>query len=185
MSFSVGFPNAAAVTIGGQSAATLKALNEASTEAADEALEETQTPGKVRTGAGAGATDQAQESGSTQSIAVQVLLKRMQELQQQLRSSSNNWPLHRPATIRRRKPRPRRSWRSRDRSPTPVARCWRSPAVWSRSWQRASVRVRWSIRRPELRRCGSNRNVDKSPKPYHSSLHANVCAAFRALICSQ
>ncbi|NUT81801.1 hypothetical protein [Pseudomonas brassicacearum] len=85
MSFSVGFPNAAAVTIGGQSAATLKALNEASTEAADEALEETQTPGKVRTGAGAGATDQAQESGSTQSIAVQVLLKRMQELQQQLR----------------------------------------------------------------------------------------------------
>ncbi|AEA70064.1 MULTISPECIES: hypothetical protein [Pseudomonas] len=85
MSFTVGFPNAAAVTIGGQSAATLKALNEASTEAADEALGETQTPGKVRTGAGAEATDQAQESGSTQSIAVQILLKRMQELQQQLR----------------------------------------------------------------------------------------------------
>nr|BFE95743.1 hypothetical protein GCM10020185_62790 [Pseudomonas brassicacearum subsp. brassicacearum] len=36
-------------------------------------------------GAGAEATDQAQESGSTQSIAVQILLKRMQELQQQLR----------------------------------------------------------------------------------------------------
>ncbi|CAH0225778.1 hypothetical protein [Pseudomonas brassicacearum] len=85
MSFSVGFPNAAAVTIGGQSAATLKALNEASTEAADEALGETQTPGKVRTGTGAQAADQAQEGGSTQSIAVQVLLKRMQELQQQLR----------------------------------------------------------------------------------------------------
>ncbi|BBP58602.1 hypothetical protein [Pseudomonas sp. St316] len=85
MSFSVGFPNAAAVTIGGQSAATLKALNEASTEAADDARGETQTPGKVRTGTGAQATDQAQESGSTQSIAVQVLLKRMQELQQRLR----------------------------------------------------------------------------------------------------
>ncbi|WP_447801141.1 hypothetical protein [Pseudomonas kilonensis] len=85
MSFSIGFPNAAAVTIGGQSAATLKALNEASTEAADEALGETPTPGKVRTGTGAQATGQAQESGSTQSIAVQILLKRMQELQQQLR----------------------------------------------------------------------------------------------------
>lgn len=85
MSFSIGFPNAAAVTIGGQSAATLKALNEASTEAADETLGETPTPGQVRTGTGAEATDQAQESGSTQSIAVQILLKRMQELQQQLR----------------------------------------------------------------------------------------------------
>ncbi|WP_339483233.1 MULTISPECIES: hypothetical protein [unclassified Pseudomonas] len=83
MSFSVGFPNAAVLTIGGQSTATLKALNEATAEAADEALGETQTPGKVRTGANA--IDQAQESGSTQSIAVQVLLKRMQELQQQLR----------------------------------------------------------------------------------------------------
>jgi len=85
MSFSVGFPNAAAVTIGGQSAANLKALNEASTEAADEAPDETQTPGKVRVGTGAEATNKAQESGSTQSIAVQILLKRMQELQQQLR----------------------------------------------------------------------------------------------------
>ncbi|AMZ69701.1 MULTISPECIES: hypothetical protein [Pseudomonas] len=85
MSFSVGFPNAAAVTIGGQSTATLKALNEASAEAVDEALGETQTPGKVRTGTGAEAADQAQEGGSTQSVAIQVLLKRMQELQQQLR----------------------------------------------------------------------------------------------------
>lgn len=149
MSFSIGFPNAAAVTIGGQSAATLKALNEASTEAADEALGETPTPGKVRTGTGAEATGQAQESGSTQSIAVQILLKRMQELQQQLRSSSNNWPPHRRRPIQPRKPRTLRSWRFRDRSPTPVARCWRSPAIWSRSWQRAPVRVRWSIRRPE------------------------------------
>lgn len=85
MAFSVGFPNAAAVTIGGQSAATLKALSKAGAEAADEALGETQTPGKVRTGTGAEATDQAQGRGSTQSIAVQILLKRMQELQQQLK----------------------------------------------------------------------------------------------------
>jgi len=87
MAFSVGFPNAAAVTIGGQSAATLKALSEAETEAADEALGTTRASGKVRVdmGAGAEATDQAQESGSTQSIAVQILLKRMQELQEQLR----------------------------------------------------------------------------------------------------
>lgn len=85
MSFSIGFPNATAVTIGGQSAATLKALSEAEAQAADEALGTTQASGKVRTGMGAEATDQAQEGGSTQSVAVQVLLKRMQELQQQLR----------------------------------------------------------------------------------------------------
>lgn len=87
MAFSIGFPSAAAVTIGGKSAATLKALSEAEAQAAEEALGTTQTSGKVRTGLGASAeaTDPAQEGGSTQSVAVQVLLKRMQELQQQLR----------------------------------------------------------------------------------------------------
>lgn len=85
MAFSVGFPNAAAVTIGGQSAATLKALSEAGAESADEALDETQASGKVRTSMGPEAKDESQASGSTQSIAVQILLKRMQELQQQLR----------------------------------------------------------------------------------------------------
>lgn len=87
MSFSIGFPNSAAVTIGGKSAATLKALSESEAQAADEALGTAQTSGKVRAvvGAGAEATGQAQEGGSTQSVAVQVLLKRMQELQQQLR----------------------------------------------------------------------------------------------------
>jgi hypothetical protein len=84
MSFTVGFPNAAAVTIGGKSAATLNALSEASAEAADEAPGETQASGTVRTG-GTGAEGKAEKSESTQSIAVQVLLKRMQELQQQLR----------------------------------------------------------------------------------------------------
>jgi hypothetical protein len=85
MSFSVGFPNAAAVTIGGQSPATLKALSEAGAEAADEALGETPESAKVRAGNGVESKDDAQESGSTQSVAIQILLKRMQELQQQLR----------------------------------------------------------------------------------------------------
>ncbi|WP_413794993.1 MULTISPECIES: hypothetical protein [unclassified Pseudomonas] len=85
MSFSIGFPNAAAVSIGGKSAATLKALSEAEAQATDEALGTTRTSGKVRTGMGTEPADQAKEGGSTQSVAVQVLLKRMQELQQQLR----------------------------------------------------------------------------------------------------
>lgn len=85
MPLSVGFPNAGALTIGGKSPSTINALNEATAETA------TQVPGKeegrdnqVRTGGGV--QDEAKsEGGSTQSIAVQVLLKRMQELQQQLR----------------------------------------------------------------------------------------------------
>lgn len=85
MPLSVGFPNAAAVTIGGKSAATLNTSSEASAEPTDEALGETQESGKVRTGAGPEAGGKAQDSGSTQSIAVQILLKRMQELRQQLR----------------------------------------------------------------------------------------------------
>lgn len=85
MSLSVGLPNAAAISIGGKSVATLNALNEASVESADEALGEAQEFGKVRAGTGAEAWDKTQKSGSTQSIAMQVLLKRMQELQQQLR----------------------------------------------------------------------------------------------------
>lgn len=85
MSFSVGFPNAAAVTIGGKSAATLKALSQASAEAADETLGQTQAPGQVRTSMSPASEGKTEKSGSTQSIAVQVLLKRMQELQQQLR----------------------------------------------------------------------------------------------------
>ncbi|MGB6210726.1 hypothetical protein [Pseudomonas mandelii] len=82
MSFSVGFPNAGAITIGGKTPSTINALSEATEEAS------TQLTGKeenqVRTG---GAVHGESKSGSksTQSIAVQVLLKRMQELQQQLR----------------------------------------------------------------------------------------------------
>src|SRR3546814_17951797 len=52
---------------------------------ADETLGQTQAPGQVRTSMSPASEGKAEKSGSTQSIAVQVLLKRMQELQQQLR----------------------------------------------------------------------------------------------------
>jgi uncharacterized protein involved in copper resistance len=85
MSFSIGFPNAATITVGGKSLSTLNALREASADAADEALGETQETGTVRANLATEAEGKTEKSGSTQSIAMQVLLKRMQELQQQLR----------------------------------------------------------------------------------------------------
>lgn len=86
MSFSVGFPNAGAITIGGKSTATINALSESTSEASTLALgnEDAADETKVRTGGGAPA-EAKEESGSDQSIAVKMLLKRMQELQQQLR----------------------------------------------------------------------------------------------------
>ncbi|MHC8407948.1 MULTISPECIES: hypothetical protein [unclassified Pseudomonas] len=86
MSFSVGFPNPAAVTIGGKSTATINALNESADQTSALVLGEEKEgdSNQVRTGGGAPA-EAREESGSTQSIAVKVLLKRMQELQQQLR----------------------------------------------------------------------------------------------------
>ncbi|MHC8305429.1 hypothetical protein [Pseudomonas sp. PB3P13] len=86
MSFSVGFPNAGSITIGGKSTATLKALSESAEQASAlvPADEKERDSNQVRTGGGAPAQAK-EESGSTQSIAVKVLLKRMQELQQQLR----------------------------------------------------------------------------------------------------
>lgn len=84
MSFNVGFPNAAAVTIGGNTSATLKALSEGSAQAADEALGETQANAKVRADRPQ-AEGAAEKSDSNQSVTVKMLLKRMQELQQQLR----------------------------------------------------------------------------------------------------
>ncbi|MDR6913509.1 hypothetical protein J2X66_000356 [Pseudomonas sp. 3296] len=85
MSFSVGFPNAGAVTIGGKSPSTINALSEATADTATRVRgKEEGSDNQVRTGGGA--QDKAKsKGGSTQSIAVQVLLKRMQELQQQLR----------------------------------------------------------------------------------------------------
>ncbi|MBN3864781.1 hypothetical protein HCU66_21360 [Pseudomonas frederiksbergensis] len=85
MSFSVGFANAGAITIGGKSPATISDLSEATSDA--QALGEEQgSDNQVRTGGGAAAQGESKsEKTSSQSIAVQVLLKRMQELQQQLR----------------------------------------------------------------------------------------------------
>lgn len=87
MSFSVGFPNAGAITIGGKSTATINALSESTTEASTLALgsEEEGDATKVRTGGGSAPAEAKSDSGSDQSIAVKILLKRMQELQQQLR----------------------------------------------------------------------------------------------------
>ncbi|MFJ7795943.1 hypothetical protein [Pseudomonas sp. NPDC096950] len=90
MSLSVGIPNAAGVTIGGKSAATIRALNDATEAEAAKALGTKEDDGKVvKTGpvgldknADAKAAD---EAVSNQSVAVKILLKRMQELQQQLR----------------------------------------------------------------------------------------------------
>ncbi|MBV7512998.1 hypothetical protein [Pseudomonas sp. PDM25] len=90
MSLSIGFPNAAGVTIGGKSAATIQALNDATAEAADKALGTKEGDGnQVKTGPlgldkSAGAQTETPDE-SNQSVAVKVLLKRMQELQQQLR----------------------------------------------------------------------------------------------------
>lgn len=90
MSLSVGFPNAAGVTIGGKSAATIRALNDATTEAAAAALGTKEDDGKqVKTGAlgldKSADAEAATEAKSNQSAAVKILLKRLQELQQQLR----------------------------------------------------------------------------------------------------
>lgn len=86
MSFSIGFPNAGAITIGGKSTAAINALSESTSQASAQALGSEEEGGKtqVRTGGGAPA-EAKEESGSDQSIAVKMLLKRMQELQQQLR----------------------------------------------------------------------------------------------------
>ncbi|AWM93187.1 hypothetical protein DJ564_21565 [Pseudomonas sp. 31-12] len=95
MSFSVGFPNASAITIGGKTPSTINALSEATEEAS------TQLTGKeenqVRTG-GAAQSESKSETKSSQSIAVQMLLKRMQELQQQLREQQQQLAAAQAAT---------------------------------------------------------------------------------------
>jgi len=87
MSFSIGFPNAGAITIGGKSTATIKALSESTSEASTLALgtEEEGGATKVRTGGAVIETKTESDSESDQSVVVKMLLKRMQELQQQLR----------------------------------------------------------------------------------------------------
>ncbi|MGF0237203.1 hypothetical protein ACQR3P_30420 [Rhodococcus sp. IEGM1300] len=85
MSFTVGFPNAAAVTIGGKSSATINALSDSTSDASTQILgKDDADSNQVRTG-GAAPADTKADSGGNQSAAVKMLLKRMQELQQQLR----------------------------------------------------------------------------------------------------
>ncbi|CAI8764072.1 FlxA-like protein [Pseudomonas sp. IT-196MI5] len=90
MSLSIGFPNAAGITIGGKSAATLRALGDAIEDAAAKAPgvkegDGTQVKtGPVGLGESAGAQAESETSDNT-SVAVKILLKRLQELQQQLR----------------------------------------------------------------------------------------------------
>jgi capsule polysaccharide export protein KpsE/RkpR len=84
MSLSVGFPNASAITIGGKSTATVNALSDATAETSTQLLGKEEGDSKqVRTG-GAAQEDSKAQSGGDQSIAVKMLLKRMQELQKQL-----------------------------------------------------------------------------------------------------
>jgi hypothetical protein len=87
MSLSVGIPNAAAITIGGKSAATVRALSDATAAESDKALGINQDDGKtVKTGAvGLASGAEAPAAPDTTSTTVKMLLKRMQELQQQLR----------------------------------------------------------------------------------------------------
>jgi len=90
MSLSVGIPNAAAITIGGKSAATVRALSDATVAESDKALGINQDDGKtvktVKTGAvGLAPGAEAPAAPDSTSVTVKMLLKRMQELQQQLR----------------------------------------------------------------------------------------------------
>lgn len=89
MSLSVGIPNAAGIIIGGQSATTLRALSDATADAAAQALGTKGDDDKqVRTGPvglDKSADTQKSETDDNTSVAVKVLLKRLKELQQQLR----------------------------------------------------------------------------------------------------
>ncbi|UVL42525.1 hypothetical protein LOY55_10650 [Pseudomonas sp. B21-040] len=99
MSFSIGFPNAGAITIGGKSPSTINALSEATADASTAVLDKEEgRDNQVRTGGGTQGAEAKSEGGSTQSIAVQTLLKRMQELQQQLREQQQQLAAAQAAT---------------------------------------------------------------------------------------
>ncbi|MCW8278978.1 hypothetical protein IMF27_28535 [Pseudomonas sp. PCH199] len=83
MSLTVGFPSASVINIGGKSPASVEALNEATSDTAQQppGLEE----GEKKAVSLGDVRGSETESAGSQSIAVKTLLKRMQELQQQLR----------------------------------------------------------------------------------------------------
>lgn len=87
MSLTIGFSNPGSVTIGGKTAATINAMNQAEADAADEALGVEKEPSnQVRTGGPAQEASKVDsaDSGDSLSVTVKMLLKRMQELQKQL-----------------------------------------------------------------------------------------------------
>ncbi|WP_277761450.1 hypothetical protein [Pseudomonas sp. A34-9] len=84
MSLTIGISNPGAVTIGGKTAATINAINEAEAQASAEALgTEKEESNQVRTG-GPAQEESKTESSDNLSITVKMLLKRMRELQKQL-----------------------------------------------------------------------------------------------------
>jgi len=84
MSLTIGFSHPGAVTIGGKTAATINAINEAEADASAEALgTEEESSNQVRTGGPAQEASKT-ESSDNLSITVKMLLKRMQELQKQM-----------------------------------------------------------------------------------------------------
>lgn len=93
MSISVGIPNVAAVTIGGKTAATIRALNEATEEASAQALGVKTSDGKVKTsavGLDKPVSASEAEDNSTASVAQKVLQRRLKELQEQLRQQQQD-----------------------------------------------------------------------------------------------
>ncbi|POF42304.1 hypothetical protein B0D71_12810 [Pseudomonas laurylsulfativorans] len=90
MSLSIGLPNAAGIAIGGKPAEAIRALGDATEDAAAKALGVREGDGtQVKTGpAGLGESAGAQvesETSDNTSVTVRALLKRLKELQQQLR----------------------------------------------------------------------------------------------------
>ncbi|WP_025111205.1 hypothetical protein [Pseudomonas sp. H1h] len=87
MSLTIGFSNPGAVTIGGKTAATINAMNQAEADASDAALGVEKEPSnQVRTGGPAQEASKADsaDNGDNLSVTVKMLLTRMQELQKQL-----------------------------------------------------------------------------------------------------
>lgn len=86
MSSTVGFANASVINIGGKATSTTATSADGVTESSTQRLgSEGEGKKPVSLGGGAQGTDKAESTGSQQSIAVQMLLKRLRELQQQMR----------------------------------------------------------------------------------------------------
>ena len=83
MSLTVALNNSAVINIGGKPAAAVDTESVAPSAQQLDAPVESGKP--VQMGQGTQAGEKAESAGSQQSIAVQMLLKRMQELQEQLR----------------------------------------------------------------------------------------------------